>query len=64
MSDPIRCWTRHEGSRTTAPPVRTVADLGDSEGERMTAAHWFRLVASRPFGRQTTAADFVRGWRG
>ena len=30
----------------------------------MTAAHWFRLVASRPFGRQTTAADFVRGWRG
>ena len=30
----------------------------------MTAAHWFRLVATRPFDRQTTAADFVRGWRG
>ncbi len=30
----------------------------------MTAAHWFHLTASRPFDRQTTAADFVRGWRG
>lgn len=30
----------------------------------MSAAHWFRLALSRPFDRQTTAADFVRGWRG
>jgi len=30
----------------------------------MKASHWFRLVASCPFDRQTTAADFVRGWRG
>lgn len=30
----------------------------------MKASHWFRLVASRPFDRLTTAADFVRGWRG
>lgn len=35
MPDPIRCWAWYEGSRTTAPPVRTVADLGDPEGERM-----------------------------
>ncbi len=43
MSDPIRCWAWHEGSRTTAPSVRLIRDIIDIGGVGVNGYAWERV---------------------
>lgn len=43
MSEPIRCWCWHEGSRTTAPSVHWIRDIIDSDGIGVNGYGWARV---------------------
>lgn len=43
MTNPIRCWAWHEGSRTTAPSVRLIRDIPDIGGLGVNGYVWERV---------------------
>ena len=43
MSDPIRCWAWHEGSRTTAPSVRLISGIIGFGGAGINGYVWERV---------------------
>ncbi len=43
MTNPIRCWCWHEGSRTTAPSVRQIRDIPDIGGLGVNGYGWARV---------------------
>lgn len=43
MTNPIRCWCWHEGSRTTAPSVRLIRDIIDDDGIGVNGYGWAQV---------------------
>lgn len=43
MTNPIRCWCWHEGSRTTAPSIRLIRDIIDGGGVGANGYAWERV---------------------
>ena len=43
MTDPIRCWAWHEGSRTTSPSIRPIRDIIDGGGVGVNGYAWERV---------------------
>ena len=43
MTNPIRCWCWHEGSRTTAPSIHWIRDIIDGGGLCVNGYIWERV---------------------
>lgn len=43
MTNPIRCWCWHEGSRTTAPSIHWIRDIIDDDGIGVNGYGWAQV---------------------